>query len=478
MDAAPLIRRAVDQLFAAVLLLDGQGVSSATACRDQILASEGYRELFADVVDDLPLLDELSGSFEFVLGDPHAQRARFLRLMKRMPEVHRKIRARFDAKLRADGARSRPTLVIGILGLGAAAALAGATLHWSSAGEDDARSTGQPSAGGSAVGPQQHLAGRCFEATFFSDPDFGTPVHTRRDCQIAFDWGEGAVPDVPSLPADNFSVRWEGLLEPPRSEPYRFHLTSDDGSRLYLNNVLVVDNWGAHGPVERTSEAIDLEAGAEVPIVVEYYELGGIAQVKLAWSSPSMGKQILSGQYVRPHRGRQPAGGDATAGQEAFGPSDCFIGRYFIGRDFKRLVRERRDCRIAFDWGSGPPTGVEGMPEDDFSVRWEGILRVPATDEYVFYLGSDDGSRLYLDGKELLGDWTEHGFGFLQSAPTQLTQGVDYPIAVEFFDAKELAIVRLEWKSSTLPREPLSGRYVSAPPGKEGAPSRGTPTSR
>jgi hypothetical protein len=469
LDAAPLIHLALYQLFAAVLLLDGHDAHSATACRDQILASEGYRELFADVVDDLPLLDELSGSFDRVLGDPQAPRERFLRLMKRMPKVHRKVRAHFDAKLRADGARARPTMVFGILGLIVVAALAGVMLYRSwparQAHEGDAQSTGQPSAGGSAVGTPQHFEGRCFEATFFSDIDFQTPVHIRRDCQIAFDWGEGSVLDVPSLPADSFSVRWEGVLEPPRSGQYRFHLTSDDGSRLYLDSVLVVDNWGAHGPLERSSEAIDLEAGAEVPIVVEYFELDEVAQVKLAWSSLSMEKQPLSGQYVRPHRARRPPGGDATAGEATYGPSDCFVGRYFVGRDLKRLVHERRDCRIAFDWGSGPPTGVEGMPEDDFSVRWEGILRVPATDEYVFYLGSDDGSRLSLGGEELLGDWTEHGFGFLQSAPTELTQGIPYPIAVEFFDAKELAIVRLEWSSPTLPRQPLSGRYVSVPPG-------------
>jgi beta-glucosidase len=191
-----------------------------------------------------------------------------------------------------------------------------------------------------------------------------------------------------------------------------------------------------------------------------------------------MAQQLLSGQYVRPSRGRRPPGGAAPRAEETFGPSDCFVGRYFAGRSLERLVQQRQDCRIAFDWGSGPPTGIEGLSVDDFSVRWEGTLRAPATDEYVFYLASDDGSRLFLDGKKLLDEWTEHGFAFIESPPIKLTQGTDYPITVEFFEAKELAMVRLEWSSSTLPRQPLSGRYVSAPAGTDASPSRGQPPSR
>lgn len=484
LDAAPLVRRAVYQLFAAVLLLDGHEASSATACREKILSSDDYRQLFAGVVDELALLDELSGSFELVGHASPAQIDKLTGLMKRLQPVSRRVRQRFDAKLRADGARPRPTGALWLLGLGAVGAIAGALLYrsWSpgQGAAGDPSASGGPSPGTATAAAVQAPAGRCFEATFFSDPEFRKAVHNRRDCQIAFDWGEGSVPDVPSLPADAFSVRWEGILKPPRTEAYRFQLTSDDGSRLYLNDVVVLDNWGAHNPEERASDPIELTAGADVPIVVEYYDVSELALVKLTWSSPSMPQQPLSGQYVVPRRGQHAAGSVATADAVAFGPNDCFLGRYFRGRGLEQLVRERRDCRIAFDWGMGPPTEIDGLPEDEFSVRWEGTLRVPATDEYVFYLASDDGSRLLLDGEKIVGEYNEHGFDFLESEPIKLTQGTDYPIVVEFFEAKELATIRLEWASPTLAREPLSGRYVSAPTGKASAdetPSRRRPKS-
>jgi len=470
-DGAPLLRKALVQLFAVVLLLDGQEPTTAEASRSQVLSSERHRELFADVVDDLPWLDELSRSFE-VDEDPTGAATRFRRLSQRLAEVHRKVGARFDARLKTDGARPMPRGALGGVGLVVLAGLLAWGGHrWAAggpAGNGEEQPVGQPPA--QRDGPD--LAGRCFEATFFSDPDFKTPIHTRRDCQIVFDWGEGAVPGVPSCPVDSFSIRWEGLLEPPRSDRYRFHLTSDDGSRLYLNDQLVVDNWGAHGPVEVTSAPMELTAGAEISIVVEYNEFGGAAEIDLSWSSPSLKRQPVAGAHVRPNRGSPPRsqdGGASPTGRNEFGPSQCFLGRYFLGRDWQQQVHQRRDCRLAFDWGVGAVAGIDDLPVDDFSVRWEGTLLVPTTDDhYVFYLGSDDGSRLLLDGAVLVDHWTEHGFGYLQSPPTKLIAGVPYPIVVEFFETRELATLRLEWSSSTLARQVLTGHHVTAPKGTEG----------
>jgi hypothetical protein len=85
-------------------------------------------------------------------------------------------------------------------------------------------------------------------------------------------------------------------------ETYRFCANSDDGVRLWVNNVLVVDNWSDHGPAE-TSGTITLTAGVRYDIRMEYYEKAGSALVQLLWSSPSLPRQIIPAERLIPGPG-------------------------------------------------------------------------------------------------------------------------------------------------------------------------------
>jgi hypothetical protein len=68
----------------------------------------------------------------------------------------------------------------------------------------------------------------------------GTPVLTRIDPYIDFDWGNGLVtPDG----ADYVSIRWYMKVFAPLSEEYTFIVEADDGVRLYFNGVLEIDRW-------------------------------------------------------------------------------------------------------------------------------------------------------------------------------------------------------------------------------------------
>src|ERR1041385_3700987 len=76
---------------------------------------------------------------------------------------------------------------------------------------------------------------------YYNGMNFETPVLSRKDNTINFDWGTGS-PD-PVLQADAFSVRWTGQIQPKYSETYTFYLNSDNGRRLWINNQLVIDKW-------------------------------------------------------------------------------------------------------------------------------------------------------------------------------------------------------------------------------------------
>jgi MSHA biogenesis protein MshQ len=112
----------------------------------------------------------------------------------------------------------------------------------------------------------------------------GTPLVSRVDGSIDFDWGSG-VPNA-AVPADNFSVRWSGKLRVPSTGNYTFRTTSDDGVRLYINGALVINNWTAHAATNNFSSAITLSTGVDHTVVLEYYEQGGLARIQLAWLRP------------------------------------------------------------------------------------------------------------------------------------------------------------------------------------------------
>jgi beta-glucosidase len=119
------------------------------------------------------------------------------------------------------------------------------------------------------------------EGEYFANEEFrGIPALTRIDRQVNFDWGEDA--PAKGLPKDHFSVRWTGSIVPPETEDVELSIRSDDGSRLYINGELFIDNWGKHAGVTK-SRPIRFEKGKALPVKLEYYENEGGALVQLGW---------------------------------------------------------------------------------------------------------------------------------------------------------------------------------------------------
>jgi hypothetical protein len=132
---------------------------------------------------------------------------------------------------------------------------------------------------------------------YYDNMDFTALVLTRTDATVNFDFGTGS-PDA-TVGADTFSVRWRGKVQPRFSETYSFFTTADDGVRLWVNGVQLVDNWVDQGPTEK-SGTIALTAGQKYDIVMEYYENGGGATARLAWSSASETKAIIPKSQLYP----------------------------------------------------------------------------------------------------------------------------------------------------------------------------------
>jgi hypothetical protein len=74
------------------------------------------------------------------------------------------------------------------------------------------------------------------------------------------------------VPSDFFSARWTrtSTFEAGR---YRFTATGDDGIRVKLDGVVVLDGWGDHAATTYTAD-VDITTGAHT-VVVEYYDRTG-----------------------------------------------------------------------------------------------------------------------------------------------------------------------------------------------------------
>ncbi len=98
--------------------------------------------------------------------------------------------------------------------------------------------------------------------------------------------------DVPQLQKrDEFALKFTGSLLIDKPGKYTFYLSSDDGSRMYLNNELFINNDGLHGMIEK-SNSIELPAGA-VPLVVTYFDNGGGDGLAVAYAGPGIKKRAI-----------------------------------------------------------------------------------------------------------------------------------------------------------------------------------------
>ena len=118
------------------------------------------------------------------------------------------------------------------------------------------------------------------------------------------------------------------------------------------------------------------------------------------------------------------------------------LGEYFNDINLQgEPVLKRVDRVIDFDWHDrSPEPGV--VQADSFSARWTGWLEVPESGTYEIGVRSDNGCRLYLDGKLVIDRWVIPGAGRLASEFLPLEAGHKYKVQLEMFENIGYAKVR------------------------------------
>jgi beta-glucosidase len=141
------------------------------------------------------------------------------------------------------------------------------------------------------------------------------------------------------------------------------------------------------------------------------------------------------------------------SGKEVHG----LTGEYYRGIELQgEPIFTRIDSRIKMDWQQASPTATEqaqgiltpeqAVDADNFSVRWTGQLLAPVSGDYKLGITSDDGCRLYVDGKKILDGWSKHGMQLFTGSIT-LQKGKRYDIVIEYFEATQGAGIHFVWQS-------------------------------
>jgi hypothetical protein len=104
---------------------------------------------------------------------------------------------------------------------------------------------------------------------------------------------------------------------------------------------------------------------------------------------------------------------------------------------------KRLDPAVEFHWGGNAP--APEVSKDNFSVRWEGLLAAPATGTYKFAVATNEGVRLWVNGKKVIDTWNGKGSVRLDGNTVSLAAGEKTTIKLEYFDEDGDANVALQW---------------------------------
>ncbi len=277
------------------------------------------------------------------------------------------------------------------------------------------------------VGPSGSAVNGAWKGEYFANRELkGTPALVRSDAVIDFDWGRNA--PAANLPADGFSVRWTGRAEF-EAATYRFRATVDDGVRLWVDDVLVIDAWKDGSSRELIGE-ISLTKGTH-SLRMEYYDNLHDARARLRWENIG-----------------------AAAITE-------WKGEYFANRDLKGApALVRNDQKVEFNWGSRSPAA--GLPEDSFSVRWTRQINFEGG-VYRFSARADDGIRVLVNGVAVIDEWHASAGTTVYVADRNLPPGKQ-TVVIEYYEGSGQALVQVGWERLTTTPTPTDPPPTDPPP--------------
>ena len=157
----------------------------------------------------------------------------------------------------------------------------------------------------------------------------------------------------------------------------------------------------------------------------------------------------------------------------ALSSGDGLLAEYFLGRDFDTFVRDGVESTVDFNFNRGGP---DGLPDDNFSIRFTGQVEALYSEVYTFETTSDDGVRLFVDGELIIDNFTNHA-ATVDRGTIRLEAGQRYDIRLEYYERTGRSIIQLRWSSNSQDLETISQSQLYSGTGDVG-PVNQTPVNQ
>jgi len=243
---------------------------------------------------------------------------------------------------------------------------------------------------------------------------------------------------------DHFAVEITGYIIIPAPGAYTFSLTSDDGSRLYIEGTEVIDHSGLHGNTEREG-TISLTAGKH-KFRVEYFEYTGSQTLIAQIAGPGMAKQVIPTEMFTD----EPPCMLNMDVSHNYRTARTFASFQAVGltADVSTSV-----CNIDFPRSSGNHSWGGVSFSDYVAVEITGFLEIETAGDYHFCLTSDDGSLLFINDLRVVNDEGLHGMSEqCNTGPVNLAAG-RVPMRLTFFEHTGYAGLILKWSGPGIAKQ-------------------------
>jgi LysM repeat protein len=270
-----------------------------------------------------------------------------------------------------------------------------------------------------------------WKGEYFNNPNLaGAPSVVRNDQAIAFNWGLGW--PSPKISADNFSVRWTRTVYL-NEGTYRFTVNVDDGARLFVDNILVIDQWQSYTGQTYTAD-VPLGAGNHV-IRMEYFEGVGNAFAYLTYQNVT--GQVPTQPIVTPIPGQPPI----PPTPSGYPSGSAWTCTYFGNQDLDDSVATVILPDLLLNWSGNSP--YPGVPKNLWSMRCTSVQYMPSNGLYQFNAQVDDGVRLFVDGNAVINAWSNHA-GTTQVGTANLNAG-PHNVTVEYYQFGHDSMLSVWW---------------------------------
>jgi hypothetical protein len=159
-------------------------------------------------------------------------------------------------------------------------------------------------------GPGTGLFGEYWQLAPFAGPPGipSRPADRTRTEAVNF-YGDGTWAGLEGPPVNgtdnSFAVRWTGSVTPRVSGTLFFGVEADDGVRLTVNGITLVDRWSSppsfqYWGWQNFGYVTQLQAGVAYPLTLEYFERDVRAIASLRWSGTCQPFEIIPASQLSP----------------------------------------------------------------------------------------------------------------------------------------------------------------------------------